>query len=213
MNSNKWGTLGKVGGACSVLTMVAVMITNYGDEFRTSIAGLEIIGNAEGYRREPYKCPADVLTVGVGSTAASGEPIEIGKIYSDDEIARRWKNDIVVAERCVTPAGIVHKGEYVLTKEATSRLGLDYLNYLNYGKRGFATGGGVAVPRVPNSYKPAQTGGTNNQVSISINIDQNGNAESDVSQTAQQSKQLAKMIEKKVLDVLVQQKRSGNLLA
>lgn len=112
-----------------------------------------------------------------------------------------------------TPAGIVHKGEYVLTKEATSRLGLDYLNYLNYGKRGFATGGGVAVPRVPNSYKPAQTGGTNNQVSISINIDQNGNAESDVSQTAQQSKQLAKMIEAKVLDVLVQQKRSGNLLA
>ena len=112
-----------------------------------------------------------------------------------------------------TPAGIVHKGEYVITKEATSRLGLDYLNYLNYGKRGFATGGGVAVPRVPNSYKPAQTGGANNQVSISINIDQNGNAESDVSQTAQQSKQLAKMIEAKVLDVLVQQKRSGNLLA
>ncbi|EER45908.1 phage tape measure protein [Actinobacillus minor NM305] len=112
-----------------------------------------------------------------------------------------------------TPAGIVHKGEYVITKEATSRLGLDYLNYLNYGKRGFATGGGVAVPRVPNSYKPAQTGGANNQVSISINIDQNGNAESDVSQTAQQSKQLAKMIEAKVLDVLFQQKRSGNLLA
>lgn len=82
-----------------------------------------------------------------------------------------------------TPAGIVHKGEYVITKEATSRLGLDYLNYLNYGKRGFATGGGVAVPRVPNSYKPAQTGGANNQVSISINIDQNGNAESDVSPT------------------------------
>ncbi|AUI65629.1 MULTISPECIES: phage tail tape measure protein [Glaesserella] len=48
-----------------------------------------------------------------------------------------------------TPAGIVHKGEYVITKEATSRIGLDYLNYLNYGKRGFASGGGVAVPRVP----------------------------------------------------------------
>ena len=112
-----------------------------------------------------------------------------------------------------TPAGIVHRGEYVITKEATSRLGLDYLNYLNYGKRGFATGGGVGVPRVPNSYKPAQTGGANNQVSININIDQNGNAESDVRQTAQQSKQLAKIIEAKVLDVLVQQRRNGNLLA
>ncbi|MCW9733744.1 tape measure protein [Avibacterium sp. 20-15] len=53
-----------------------------------------------------------------------------------------------------TPAGIVHKGEYVITKEATSRIGLDYLNYLNYGgafagRRGFANGGGVAVPKVP----------------------------------------------------------------
>lgn len=49
-----------------------------------------------------------------------------------------------------TPAGIVHKGEYVITKEATSRLGVDYLNFLNYGtRRGFANGGGVAVPKVP----------------------------------------------------------------
>ncbi|MDP8184413.1 phage tail tape measure protein [Phocoenobacter skyensis] len=51
-----------------------------------------------------------------------------------------------------TPAGIVHKGEYVLTKEATSRLGINYLDYLNYQTRsrpqGFATGGGVSVPTV-----------------------------------------------------------------
>lgn len=48
------------------------------------------------------------------------------------------------------PMGIVHGGEYVLTKEAVSRLGVDYLDYLNYGKskRGFATGGGVNLPTV-----------------------------------------------------------------
>lgn len=101
MMSSRWETFGKVGGACSVLTMIAVMVTNYGDEFRTSIAGLEIIGNAEGCRRDPYKCPADVLTVGVGSTEASGESIDPHKIYTDIEIAKRWKNDIVIAERCV----------------------------------------------------------------------------------------------------------------
>ena len=51
----------------------------------------------------------------------------------------------------LTPAGIVHKGEYVLTKEATSRIGRDYLDFLNYaGGKGFANGGGVAVPKVPN---------------------------------------------------------------
>ncbi|HGO5823390.1 TPA: tape measure protein [Mannheimia haemolytica] len=69
-----------------------------------------------------------------------------------------------------TPAGIVHKGEYVITKEATSRLGLDYLNYLNYGRRGFASGGGVAVPRVPSSsYQPKSA-----QSSISVQLINNG---------------------------------------
>lgn len=101
MSSNKWGTLGKVGGACSVLTMIAIMITSYSDEFRTSAEGLEIIGNAEGCRRDPYICPADVLTVGIGSTEFGGEPIDPKKIYSDLEIAERWKNDIKIAEHCV----------------------------------------------------------------------------------------------------------------
>lgn len=32
-----------------------------------------------------------------------------------------------------TPAGIVHRGEYVMTKEATSRLGVGVLDSLNYG--------------------------------------------------------------------------------
>ncbi|HDL3048027.1 TPA: phage tail tape-measure protein, partial [Mannheimia haemolytica] len=58
----------------------------------------------------------------------------------------------------------------VITKEATSRLGLDYLNYLNYGRRGFASGGGVAVPRVPSSsYQPKSA-----QSSISVQVINNG---------------------------------------
>lgn len=50
-----------------------------------------------------------------------------------------------------TPAGIVHKGEYVITKEATARLGRGFLDHINYGsvRRGFANGGGVGVPRLP----------------------------------------------------------------
>lgn len=65
----------------------------------------------------------------------------------------------------LTPAGIVHKGEYVLTKEATSRIGRDYLDFLNYaGSRGFATGGGVAVPKVPNVH----VGGRSPKVSVKV---------------------------------------------
>ena len=92
-------------GVCSVISIIAVMYTSYGDEIRLSPAGAEIIGNAEGCRREPYKCPADVLTVGIGSTEYSGLPIEPKRIYTDLEIAERWKNDIQVAEKCVNQYG------------------------------------------------------------------------------------------------------------
>ncbi|BFU60765.1 MULTISPECIES: phage tail tape measure protein [Rodentibacter] len=44
------------------------------------------------------------------------------------------------------PMGIVHGGEYVMTKEATSRLGVHTLNALNYGKQALIAGGlGVSV--------------------------------------------------------------------
>ncbi len=44
------------------------------------------------------------------------------------------------------PAGIVHAGEYVMTKQATSKLGVPLLNALNYGKNALiGTGLGLSV--------------------------------------------------------------------
>lgn len=70
-----------------------------------------------------------------------------------------------------TPAGIVHKGEYVITKEATARLGRGFLDHLNYGsvRRGFANGGGVGVPRLPTmAYQPKSSG------NIAVKVIDNG---------------------------------------
>ena len=65
-----------------------------------------------------------------------------------------------------TPAGVVHRGEYVITKEATSRLGIGFLNHLNYG-RGYANGGSVgSIPST--SYKPMAGG------NISVKVINNG---------------------------------------
>lgn len=65
-----------------------------------------------------------------------------------------------------TPAGVVHRGEYVITKEATSRLGIGFLNHLNYG-RGYASGGAVgSIPSI--GYKPMTSG------SISVKVINNG---------------------------------------
>lgn len=64
------------------------------------------------------------------------------------------------------PAGVVHRGEYVITKEATSRLGVGFLNHLNYG-RGYANGGSVgSIPST--GYKPMAGG------SISVKVINNG---------------------------------------
>lgn len=64
------------------------------------------------------------------------------------------------------PAGVVHRGEYVITKEATSRLGIGFLNHLNYG-RGYANGG--AVGSIPSTGYKSMAGG-----SISVKVINNG---------------------------------------
>ncbi|KGQ55476.1 Phage-related lysozyme (muraminidase) [Gallibacterium anatis] len=88
------------GSVCSVAAVIAILLLNSGDELRTSAAGLELIGNAEGCRTQPYYCSANVLTVGIGSSELSGQAIE-QRQYSLQEIANRWKQDIKQAETCV----------------------------------------------------------------------------------------------------------------
>ena len=58
---------GAAGAVCSVMVIIGIVLSS--GEVKTSRAGLELIGNAEGCRRDPYKCPADVWTDGVGNTS------------------------------------------------------------------------------------------------------------------------------------------------
>lgn len=77
------------------------------------------------------------------------------------------------------PMGIVHGGEYVMTKEATSRLGINTLNALNYGKRALIAGGlGISVAtaapvqvdtRAPISARPVVTQ-SSQPMSVNITI-------------------------------------------
>ena len=77
------------------------------------------------------------------------------------------------------PMGIVHGGEYVMTKEATSRLGINTLNALNYGKRALIAGGlGISVAtaapvqvdtRAPISARP-MIAQTSQPMSVNITI-------------------------------------------
>ena len=85
---------------CSVTVVIGIVVAKYGSTIRTSEQGLLLIGNAEGCQQQPYQCPADVLTVGIGSTQAV-EKIQPKKIYSLEEIARLYAKGIEQAEQCV----------------------------------------------------------------------------------------------------------------
>lgn len=86
--------------ACAVGAVIAIVMTNYSADLRTGQRGLELIGNAEGCYTKPYQCPADVLTVGIGTTEAV-EKIDRKKIYTLEEIAALFAKGVKQAEDCV----------------------------------------------------------------------------------------------------------------
>lgn len=90
---------GAVGALCSVAAIIAIVLGN--GNVRTNERGLELIGNAEGCRRDPYVCPAAKLTDGVGNTLG----VKAGVRKTDVQIAADWERNILEAERCVNSYG------------------------------------------------------------------------------------------------------------
>lgn len=92
-------TIKKTGCAICAVSAIIGIVLSYGSSsgIRTNQAGLELIGNAESCRRDPYYCPAKVLTAGIGSTTG----IQRNHNYSDQEIADMWMTDLRIAEKCV----------------------------------------------------------------------------------------------------------------
>ena len=90
-------TIKKTGGAiCAVATIIAIVLS-MDSGLRINREGLELIGNAEACRREPYMCPAGALTDGVGNTHG----VIANKRKTDEEIARDWVRNIAEAEKCI----------------------------------------------------------------------------------------------------------------
>jgi len=86
---------GIAGGICSVAVIIGLVLDN--GHVRTNQRGLELIGNAEGCRRDPYNCPAGILTDGIGNTHG----VKLGNRKTDEQIAADWEKNILDAEQCV----------------------------------------------------------------------------------------------------------------
>lgn len=106
------------------------------------------------------------------------------------------------------PAGIVHKGEYVITKEATSRIGVSTLDRLN---RGYSSGGLAGrAPGIPDV-------GPQGTPSVQVNITVNSNGQV---QTQTQGRpegwehfadEIRRFVEAQIRDREVRSQRSGGL--
>ncbi len=117
------------------------------------------------------------------------------------------------------PAGIVHRGEYVMSKEATRRIGVQNLEAMhNAAKRGFASGGyaGTAPALRSPNIKAANGNGTTNQsinISAPVTVHASGGTKE---QNADLAKQIGSQMEATmrgiVSDELIRQMKPGNLL-
>ncbi|BDH45740.1 lysozyme [Salmonella enterica subsp. enterica serovar Choleraesuis] len=90
---------GAAGAVCSVGAIIAIVLSS--GHVRTNERGLELIGNAEGCRRDPYTCPAGYPTDGIGNTHG----VKAGVRKTDAQIAADWERNILEAERCVNAYG------------------------------------------------------------------------------------------------------------
>lgn len=70
-----------------------------GNPLRFSKAGMDIIGNAEGCRQDPYMCPANHLTAGIGH--AGNDVRGDVSAYSLEQIADWFAKDLFDAQNCI----------------------------------------------------------------------------------------------------------------
>ena len=127
------------------------------------------------------------------------------------------KGGHVVGEGTGTSDSILARlsnNEFVMTSRTVDHYGVGFMNALNQRRfPKFANGGHVGGKS--DSYDGLFSGGgasTNNEVSITINIDKNGNEIVTAEQKAAQGKELALAIQANVLEVLRKQRRPGGML-
>ncbi len=117
------------------------------------------------------------------------------------------------------PAGVVHRGEYVMSKEATSRIGVGNLDALHrVAKHGYAGGGlvGASGPQkalLGASQHPAQQTTPNISISAPVTVNATGGRPEENADLAKRiSREIEGTMRGVVVDELVRQMRPGNIL-
>ncbi|WP_443070100.1 phage tail tape measure protein [Sulfitobacter sp.] len=117
------------------------------------------------------------------------------------------------------PAGVVHRGEYVMSKAATSAIGVPQLEALHRSaKRGYADGGLVSGAKAkggnvtaPNSAAPAANGAVNINAPITVNGSA-GTPEQNTDLAGKMAKEIESTMRGVVVKEIQNQMRVGNML-
>lgn len=88
---------------CSVSAIIGLIeadeyISANNNNLRFSKVAMEVMGNAEGCRRDPYLCPAKIMTQGIGHTGAGVAAVSKA---SDKQIAKWFAEDQLDAQNCI----------------------------------------------------------------------------------------------------------------
>lgn len=82
---------------CSVMAIIALITGGVvQSDLMVSQQALEIIGNAEGCRLDPYVCPSGLITNGVGNTHGVDD-----KPVTEIQVAEDWIKNIKSSEKCL----------------------------------------------------------------------------------------------------------------
>ncbi|MDW9632113.1 phage tail protein [Sinorhizobium meliloti] len=116
------------------------------------------------------------------------------------------------------PAGVVHRGEFVMSKEATRRIGVANLDAMHRGAlKGFAAGGfvGSAPALRAADLKPANSAAPVQQISINAPVTVEGSAgtpEQNADLAAKMARQMEATMRGVVAEELRKQTRPGNMM-
>ncbi|MFC0179012.1 phage tail tape measure protein [Thorsellia kenyensis] len=114
------------------------------------------------------------------------------------------------------PAGVVHKGEFVFTKEATQRLGVRNLyEIMQRAHAGYAQGGvvgGGMAPTVNNSHIPSMIGLGAGDIHVSVVVNNNGGSSETQSSISGGGENLGKAIGGVVREAIMKETKQGGII-
>ena len=68
---------------------------------RTSQVGIDLIKSFEGFRADTYYCPANIPTIGYGTTEIDGLPVPFGVTITEEDAELLLKEDLVRFENVI----------------------------------------------------------------------------------------------------------------